>query len=1037
MWSTTLGRVLIAEDEIRLMDALVEALTAEGYTATGFLTGEAALQALHAQEFDLLLTDLMMQGMDGITLLRTALAIDQNLVGIVMTGQGTVPTALEAMKTGAFDYVLKPFQLEAILPVLARAMEVRRLRLENIQLHETLAIYNLSQTLAFSLDSRKALAMTADAAIQQTDADEVSIMLLTLGNDELYIAAQRGGDREHLLGQRSSLQEGIAGWVARQAEPLILNGEVSDSRFAPIQPRSEIHSAISLPMLAAGKPVGVLNVNRLQPRRPFTLGQVRALSILTSTAAAALQNEALYSALEASEKRFRALIENSSDAVTLLNPEGLFLYTSASARRVLGYAPQELAGQNAFDLIHPDERETMLAGFMEVVQKPGEVATAQLRVRHKDGSWRWIEATAQNLLNEPSVQAIVVNNRDISERKQAEAAVLESERQMRALVTSLDDIVFEFDEQGTYLNVWAADESLLAQPKVQLLGKRIIEVLGEQNGRPFAEAVKRVIASGQPESIEYPLEVTGGQRWFVAWINPVLDADSAYRTASMLISDITARKQAEEGLREKERLLSEAQRIGHIGSWSYDIVADTLLYSDEMYRLLDVSPEEFQHNSEGFLSVIYSSDRPMVTKWMEGIRAGRQMEGLEFLVFRKNSELRYIYCRGAVKVDKAGKPARFIATAQDVTERKLAEIQIRQQIERLTALRKIDQAISSSFDLNVTLDILISQVISHLQVDAADVLLLEPDGQTLTFATGKGFRTQAMEPAHLHMADSQAGRAARERRLIHVETLKHKPDERLLTQPGASEGFVCYFGLPLIVKGKVKGVLEIFHRGSLQPYPDWLDFLSTLAGQAAIAIEDAQLFENLARSNRELSQAYDATIEGWSRALDLRDKETEGHTLRVTEITLKLALAFGLPEEDLLHIRRGALLHDIGKMGVPDSILLKPGALTDEESVRMRSHPQYAFELLKPITFLGPAIDIPYCHHEKWDGTGYPRGLKGEEIPLAARLFAVVDVWDALSSDRPYRPAWIRGKTLEYIKSLSGTHFDPKAVESFLELIQE
>ena len=287
------------------------------------------------------------------------------------------------------------------------------------------------------------------------------------------------------------------------------------------------------------------------------------------------------------------------------------------------------------------------------------------------------------------------------------------------------------------------------------------------------------------------------------------------------------------------------------------------------------------------------------------------------------------------------------------------------------------------------------------------------------------------------MADSQAGRPARERRLIHVENLKHKPDERLLTRPGASEGFVCYFGLPLIVKGKVKGVLEVFHRASLQPYPDWLDFLNALAGQAAIAIEDAQLFENLARSNRELSQAYDATIEGWSRALDLRDKETEGHTLRVTEITLKLAFAFGLPEEDLLHIRRGALLHDIGKMGVPDSILLKPGALTDEEWLLMRSHPQYAYNLLEPIAFLRPAIDIPYCHHEKWDGTGYPRGLKGEEIPLIARLFAVVDVWDALCSDRPYRPAWTREKTPEHINSLSGTHFDPKAVESFLDLIKE
>jgi putative nucleotidyltransferase with HDIG domain len=239
------------------------------------------------------------------------------------------------------------------------------------------------------------------------------------------------------------------------------------------------------------------------------------------------------------------------------------------------------------------------------------------------------------------------------------------------------------------------------------------------------------------------------------------------------------------------------------------------------------------------------------------------------------------------------------------------------------------------------------------------------------------------------------------------------------------------------VKGNVRGVLELFHRATLQPYPEWLDFLNTLAGQAAIAVDNATLFENLERSNLELAQAYDATIEGWSRALDLRDKETEGHTQRVTEMTLELARAFGLPEEYLLHIRRGALLHDIGKMGVPDNILLKPGPLTEEEWVRMRSHPEYAYNLLKPIAFLEPALDIPYCHHEKRDGTGYPRGLKGEEIPLVARLFAVVDVWDALLSDRPYRLAWTAEQAREYIREQAGSHFDPKVVDRFLELIND
>jgi putative nucleotidyltransferase with HDIG domain len=288
--------------------------------------------------------------------------------------------------------------------------------------------------------------------------------------------------------------------------------------------------------------------------------------------------------------------------------------------------------------------------------------------------------------------------------------------------------------------------------------------------------------------------------------------------------------------------------------------------------------------------------------------------------------------------------------------------------------------------------------------------------------------------AQVHMDDSQAGQAVRERRVIHVERLEDEPDERFLNPLGVIEEFVCYFGIPLNVKGKNKGVLEVFHRAPLHAYPEWLDFLNTLAGQAGIAIENATLFENLERSNRELSQAYDATIEGWSRALDLRDKETEGHTLRVTEMTLELASKYDLPEEEL-YIRWGALLHDIGKMGVPDNILLKPEALTKEEWIIMQKHPQYAYNLLQPITFLRSALDIPYCHHEKWDGTGYPRGLKGEEIPLAARIFAVVDMYDALTSDRPYRQAWPKEKAVEHIRSLAGTHFDPQCVETFLGLV--
>ena len=358
--------------------------------------------------------------------------------------------------------------------------------------------------------------------------------------------------------------------------------------------------------------------------------------------------------------------------------------------------------------------------------------------------------------------------------------------------------------------------------------------------------------------------------------------------------------------------------------------------------------------------------------------------------------------------------------------------QTERHVQRLAALHEVDQAITASLDVHLALDAVLKQVTTQLQVDAAAILVLNPYTHFLEYAGGQGFRSKAITGTRLRLGEGIAGRAALERRMISVSNLPESRDLLAHSPFLFGEDFVAFFAVPLIAKGQVKGVLDLFHRAALAPNREWFEFLETLAEQAAIALDNAELFNGLQRSNAELVLAYDTTIEGWSRALDLRDKETEGHTRRVTEMTERLARAMGIPDVELVHVRRGALLHDIGKMGVPDSILLKPGPLTDPEWEVMRQHPRYAFELLAPVAYLRPALEIPYCHHEKWDGTGYPRGLKGEQIPRLARIFAVVDVWDALLSDRPYRAAWTREQVREHIRALAGTHFDPRVVEQFL-----
>jgi HD-GYP domain-containing protein (c-di-GMP phosphodiesterase class II) len=383
-----------------------------------------------------------------------------------------------------------------------------------------------------------------------------------------------------------------------------------------------------------------------------------------------------------------------------------------------------------------------------------------------------------------------------------------------------------------------------------------------------------------------------------------------------------------------------------------------------------------------------------------------------------------------------------LAFQNDEKEKRAAELSILgmetvSRLQHIQALHAIDQAISGSLDLRLTLSIALEQVASQLNVDAAAVLLLNPHNQTLEYSSGRGFRSNAYSRKQVRFGNGQTGKAALERQIVaHPDFTVSQP---IFEMPEliTGEGFAAYYAVPLIAKGFVKGVLEVFNRTPLHPDDEWLSFLEILAGQVAIALDSASLFADLQHSNIELFNAYDSTIEGWSHALDLRDKETEGHTQRVTEMTLKLARASGMTEEELVHVRRGGLLHDIGKMGVPDHILLKPDKLTDEEWVAMRKHPTFAFELLSPIAYLHPALDIPYCHHERWDGSGYPRGLKGEQIPMAARLFAIIDVWDALLSDRPYRQGWPKEKVIEHIKSASGTQFDPKAVELFLKMLNE
>jgi PAS domain S-box-containing protein len=500
-----------------------------------------------------------------------------------------------------------------------------------------------------------------------------------------------------------------------------------------------------------------------------------------------------------------------------------------------------------------------------------------------------------------------------------------------------------------------------------------------------------------------------------------------------LVRDISARKEAEARLRASEaryRLVFNSMLNGFV---LYEVLYDEA--GEPMdYRFLEVNPA-FERltglagtaiGGRTLREVLPDVEAEWLAHYAAAVHSGQPVHFAHYSRPLKRHYEVSAYCP---------QPGQLVSFFNDVTEREEAKERSEKQVQRLAALRTIDMATAGSFDLPTILDIVNRQVLSQLHADAVAVSLLEKDGIQLRYTAGRGLAADRLAPVRVDKG--YLGRVVRERRLYGLNRTDPDAAEDPRLAVLVAEQFACAYAAPLLAKGEVKGVLEVFARHPCEPDEDWFDFFETLAGQAAIAIDNAQLFAGLQRAHAELAAAYDATIEGWVRALDLRDRETEGHTRRVVAMTERLARAWGLSEAEIVHLRRGALLHDIGKMAVPDGILLKQDKLTPEEEAIMRRHPLYAYELLAPIAYLRPALDIPCYHHERWDGSGYPYGLRGEQIPLTARLFAVVDVWDALRSNRPYRQAWSQEEAIAYLRAQQGILFDPQVVDVFLRMVAE
>ncbi len=740
--------------------------------------------------------------------------------------------------------------------------------------------------------------------------------------------------------------------------------------------------------------------------------------------------------LLASETRYRRLFETAKDGILILDgATGEIADVNPFLVEMLGYSHTEFLGKRLWEIGLFKDIAANKDSFLKL-QEDGYIRYENLPLETKDGNKIWVEFVS-NAYPVNGKQVIQCNIRNITERKRAEEAVAEEHNLLLTLINNLPDRIYVKDIQGRKIISNIADWQTLGEKRMEdVIGKTDFDTYPAELAARYWADDKMILDSGKPviNREEPNLDWQDNLTWTLTTKVPLRDDNGQIVGLVGMGRDITERRQVEEQLHENEamyRLLFDSAPVGIL---LVDTQGNILKVNQAALQILGSPSAEATKNIN--LLTFQSLIEAGISADFQKVMDNAQSAFAEYLYTTKWDKSVFITLRFTPLFGAKGSLEQIQIIMEDITERKQAEEKIQQQLYQLSALRDIDLVINSNFDLKVTLNILLGHVTAQLGVDAAAVLFFRQSMNEFEFAAGRGFHTANITRLRLKLGEGYLGKAALERRTIAIDNLA-KGQESFDNKFIEGEGFDAFFAVPLIAKGKVKGVLEVFHRSPFKPNADWLNFLEALAGQAAIAIDNSELFGNLQRSNLELQLAYDKTIEGWSRALDLRDKETEGHTQRVTKAALRLADAMGLGNDELIQVRRGALLHDIGKIGVPDHILLKPGDLTEEELAAMKKHPQFAFDLFSYIDFLRPALDIPYCHHEKWDGTGYPRGLKGEQIPLTARIFAIVDVYDAVTSDRPYRVAWTKEKALDYIQSQAGKYFDPNVAQKFVEMIKK
>jgi PAS domain S-box-containing protein len=852
------------------------------------------------------------------------------------------------------------------------------------------AIVDIANETTAHHDTKLVLNKIAQRALELLNANNVAVYLLQPDNETIKVVSSYGTYSRELLSHTIKLHEGITGNLIAEGKAEIINTTSMDTRRinVPGTPADTEgnETMMSAPLILHGKCVGALNVWRLIRQGFFSQMELDFLISIAHQTSIALEASHLL------DDAIRNAQETSAIAEVGRNISST-LQLSVVLERIAFHA-KNLLNAEASAIYLSDPSKNILTAIAahgvdseEIKNDPVVIGSGILGNIAEQGRGEIVNNTEQD------PRTLIVKGTQSMSFEHIMGVPIRS----RGLLTGLL-VVWR---QGQTLEFHRSDLGFLTrlaqQAAIAIENARLFEA--EQHRRKEADILREAtIALTANTTIEQIYKIT-----LDSLAKLIAHHRSTLELAEYDVHEIVATHNVKSNIIGKKRIVNPAD-WGGMNALKTPIIINNVQTDGRLEKI-----DEFE-NTQSWMGI------PLITQ--DRLIGYLNLESPVSAYFTKEH------------VALAQTLANQAATAIENARLFESEKRRRQDAEILS---QATGALTNSIEINDLFETILDWLNEIAPYDSVSITLNTGDGFDIAASRGLPEHTDF---SNIHFPISQAWmEIAATRQPLQIYDAQQ--DSRFEKLPGM-EYIHGWMGVPMFTQNSLIGFINLdSNTPGAFDNNEQAASVQIFANQAATAIDKIHLLENLQLSNQELYLAYDITLEGWGKALELRDKETQGHTRRVTDMTLKLARQMGISEADLIHVRRGVLMHDIGKMGVPDNILHKKGPLTKSERIEMRKHTQYAYDLIHPITYLRPAIDIAYNHHEWWDGNGYPRKLKGEEIPLSARIFAIIDVWDALLSDRPYRKAWSRKKVIEYIHNLSGRQFDPKVVTEFFKMIDE